>query len=341
MKFTKVVVVEGLRALDRVSVVTDAPYPIAFNPDNLTLQLDFSCASGAGAQYAREQFPGVPIEHINAKTGAIRIIGLLLFALCLCACGPSYNTDEVRYTSGKAKATVCTPKKASSRPRGMILAIHGGAFMAGNRDGMLDYAEEFCRRGYVVMTLDYHLSSRPGGVWPVQVEDCQQAATWLKAHAHRYGGNPDKIAALGVSAGGCLAAHVALREHPDRPKYFVSLDGEHDFTLRDQSFFDFDYVMTLLLGHPKPSADVGGWSEAELVECSTVQRVRPDVSAFIVHGIGDTNVYVANSDRLAKALTDVGAPVEYHRVGSNEHNDVWKSPVARAGLHAWLDRNLR
>src|SRR5260221_8940156 len=43
-------------------------------------------------------------------------------------------------------------------------------------------------------------------LWPAQIEDCKAAIRWLKAHARNYGYDADRIAVVGESAGGHLAA---------------------------------------------------------------------------------------------------------------------------------------
>ena len=235
------------------------------------------------------------------------------------------------------------PKSDSGRSnRPAILAIHGGAWKEGTKDWGNQIAEEFCPAGYVVFSIDYRLSSEPGGTWPAQIEDVQKALKHIRANAAHYRIDPARIASLGMSAGGHLATMVALRDDPAGPQgrvnVAVNLDGEHDMTLPpDQVMADYDNIMTKVMGHAPP------WSEAELRDISTVTFARPDVSVLTIHGAGDDNVYVVQGERITAALRSKGADAEFLRLEGREgncHSDCWKVPRATSAIHSFLDRKL-
>jgi acetyl esterase/lipase len=226
--------------------------------------------------------------------------------------------------------------------RPAIVAIHGGAWKEGTKDWGNQVARELCPYGYVVFSIDYRLSSGPNGTWPAQIEDVQKALRHLRGNARRYRVDPARIATLGLSAGGHLATMAALRDDPAGPdgrvRVAVNLDGEHDLTMPPgQVMADFEEIMTKVLGHPAP------WSDAELRDISTVSHVRPDVAVLSVHGAGDDNVYVAQGERITRALRAAGAVTEFVRIEGSEgdcHGDCWKVPRARAAIHRFLDREL-
>jgi acetyl esterase/lipase len=235
------------------------------------------------------------------------------------------------------------PRADSGRAnRPAILAIHGGAWRGGDKAWGEQFAKELCPHGYVVFSINYRLSSRPNGTWPAQIEDVQKALRYIRANARRFNIDPDRIASLGMSAGGHLATMVALRDDPAGPHGRVStainLDGEHDMTMPPgQVMDDFDDIMTKVMGHPAP------WSHAELRDISTVTFARPDVALLTVHGAGDDNVYVAQGDRITAVLRSRGAETEYVRIEGREgdcHEDCWKVPRARQAMHRFLDRRL-
>ncbi|HSK18896.1 MAG TPA: alpha/beta hydrolase [Longimicrobiales bacterium] len=226
--------------------------------------------------------------------------------------------------------------------RPAILAIHGGAWKGGDKAWGSQIAEEFCPYGYVVFAINYRLAGRPGGTWPAQIEDVQNALKHIRTNARQYGVDPDRIASLGMSAGGHLATMVALRDDPESPDGRVStavnLDGEHDMTMPPGQVMDnFADILTAVMGHPAP------WSDAELRDISTVTFARPDVSVLTVHGAGDDNVYVTQGDRITAALRSAGAETEYVRIEGREgncHADCWRVPEARSAIHRFLDRKL-
>ena len=205
-----------------------------------------------------------------------------------------------------------------------------------------NFAEELCPRGYVVFSVNYRLSSNRNGTWPAQIEDVQSALRYIRANAEKFRIDPDRIASLGLSAGGHLATMVALRDDPANPegrvRVAVNLAGEHDMAMPgEQVMDDFDDIMTKVLGHPAP------WSPAELRDISTVTFARPDVSLLTIHGAGDDNVYVTQGERITSALRSKGANVEFLRIQGRDgkcHEDCWKVPEARTAIHRFLDREL-
>ena len=235
------------------------------------------------------------------------------------------------------------PKGDSARPnRPAILAIHGGAWRGGDKAWGEQFAEELCPFGYVVFSINYRVSSQPNGTWPAQIEDVQKALKYIRANAARLRIDPNRIASLGMSAGGHLATMVALRDDPasadGRVNAAINLDGEHDMTMApDQVMADFEDILTAVMGHGPP------WSHAELRDISTVTFARPDVSLLTVHGAGDDNVYVTQGERITAALQAKGAETEFIRIEGKEgncHEDCWKVPRARQAIHRFLDRKL-
>jgi len=235
------------------------------------------------------------------------------------------------------------PKSDGGRTnRPAILAIHGGAWRGGDKAWGEQFAEELCPFGYVVISINYTLSSRPDGAWPAQIEDVQRALRYIRANARELRIDPTRIASLGMSAGGHLATMVALRVDPTSPdgrvRAAINLDGEHDMTMPpEQVMADFESILTDVMGHPAP------WSDAELRDISTVTFARPDVSLLTIHGAGDDNVYVAQGERITAALRSRGAEAEFVRIEGREgdcHEDCWKVASARKAIHRFLDREL-
>jgi acetyl esterase/lipase len=238
---------------------------------------------------------------------------------------------------------VYEPRADSARAsRPAILAIHGGAWRGGDKAWGEQFAEELCPFGYVVFSINYRVSSQPGGTWPAQIEDVQHALRYIRANAARFRIDPDRIASLGMSAGGHLATMVALRDDPAGPEgrvhAAINLDGEHDMTMPPERVMaDFDGILTGVMGHPSP------WSDAELRDISTVTFARPDVSLLTVHGAGDDNVFVAQGERITASLRAKGADAEFVRIDGDEgdcHEDCWKVPRARSAIHRFLARTL-
>jgi acetyl esterase len=102
---------------------------------------------------------------------------------------------------------VYQPTDATNAPG--LVYYHGGGWVLGD----LAAADPMCRKiaaaaGMVVVSVDYRLA--PEHPHPIPVEDCYAATLWTHAHADELGIDPDDISIGGQSAGGQLAAVVAL-----------------------------------------------------------------------------------------------------------------------------------
>ncbi|MFJ3659349.1 alpha/beta hydrolase [Streptomyces sp. NPDC090119] len=90
-----------------------------------------------------------------------------------------------------------------------VLNIHGGGFVIGRIEVDDDTCLDIARRAdVVVVSVGYRLA--PEDPYPAGVEDCYAALRWLDAHAGDLRVDATRIAVHGISAGGGLAAAVAL-----------------------------------------------------------------------------------------------------------------------------------
>ncbi|HMB02357.1 MAG TPA: alpha/beta hydrolase [Isosphaeraceae bacterium] len=194
------------------------------------------------------------------------------------------------------------PEPGAGRPA--IIAIHGGGWRGGSKD---DYGRSLMRlaeHGYVVAAIDYRLS-RPGAPsWPANFEDVREAVRWLRRHAKQYGVDPGRIAALGASAGGHLAA--LLGTCPDdaaRVQAVIDFYGPTDLRALYASRKRTTTSLTLLLGG-RPDECPARYESA-----SPIHHVSADdPPMLLIHGGDDALVPLGQSRALADALARAGVP---------------------------------
>lgn len=90
----------------------------------------------------------------------------------------------------------------------VIVYIHGGTWVLGDKGGLSYKAKAFTDHDYIYISINYRLS--PDYLFPAHAYDVANAFSWIKKNIEKYGGNPERIYLLGHSAGGHLAALIAL-----------------------------------------------------------------------------------------------------------------------------------
>ena len=101
------------------------------------------------------------------------------------------------------------------RPQGggpfpVLVYFHGGGWVVGTLDTHDDVCRALCHRsGCVLVSVDYRRA--PEAKYPAAVDDCYAVLEWLAEHAATIDGDPERLAVAGDSAGGNLAAAVAIR----------------------------------------------------------------------------------------------------------------------------------
>lgn len=92
-----------------------------------------------------------------------------------------------------------------------IIIFHGGGWRSGNKTQHHPLAQQLANKGYVCFTPEYRLSTE--ALFPAAVLDAKAALLWVRNNAEKYQINPDKIAVLGFSAGGELAAFLGTTQN--------------------------------------------------------------------------------------------------------------------------------
>lgn len=87
-----------------------------------------------------------------------------------------------------------------------VVLVHGGGWKSGNKSQMESLAIAIADNGYSCFTVEYRLS--PEAIYPAAVIDIKDAIEFIKANALKYNVDVSKVAILGCSSGGQLAALI-------------------------------------------------------------------------------------------------------------------------------------
>src|SRR5438093_879160 len=209
-----------------------------------------------------------------------------------------------------------------------LLQIHGGAWVLGSKNEQgLPLMYHLAARGWVCVAADYRLS--PRATFPDHLIDLKRALAWIRAHGTLYGAAPDFLVVTGGSAGGHLAALVALT--PNAPEYqpgFEGVDTAVDGCVAFYGVYDFtdrhglwpDDGLRRLLDRRVLKVPFARAPEA-YDKASPLSRLRPDAPPFLVlHGTHDTLVPVESARRFAAAFRSVArAPLVYAELPGAQH----------------------
>ncbi len=211
----------------------------------------------------------------------------------------------------------------------VLVYIHGGAWMIGYKQYQgLPLLHELARRGWVAVSINYGLS--PRATWPEHIVDCKRALAWVHEHISEYGGDPGFVAVSGSSAGGHLAALLALTDgdpafQPGFEGSDASVDacvafyGVYDMTSgRGTSAYDVGLLKMLERTVFKRRYSV---DPAPFEAASPTHRVHGDAPPFFVlHGTTDTLAPVSDARAFVGALRAVSrAPVLYAELPFTQH----------------------
>lgn len=177
-----------------------------------------------------------------------------------------------------------------------VILIHGGYWSAGSRKELSDFAAKLANKGYLAMTIDYHLL--PKYKQATQTEDATKAIWWLRENSKKLGVNPNKIGVVGVSAGGYLAAWTATHDKErngthSRPNAVISVCGPWDLSKeaeKEISKNGIKLVKAFCKGEDRKLASP---------QYSITSSVPP---VLLIHGDADTTVPVSQSIKAHKQL---------------------------------------
>jgi acetyl esterase/lipase len=228
----------------------------------------------------------------------------------------------------------------------VIVRIHGGAWRHGDKSAQRSVAN-YIKRGYIGVAINYRFSQQ--APFPVQIEDCKAAIRWLRAHAEKYGIDPQRIGVMGSSAGGHLAALLGTTGDADVFDVGENLEFSSAVCAVVDNFGPTDFFRTE--GAP-PTAysavhQLLGGTVAEKQElaksASPITYVSPaDPPFLIMHGDKDPLVPILQSELLHASLVDEAIPVTYFKVKGGLHGgEAFKTLHYKEALNGFLERNVK
>jgi acetyl esterase/lipase len=252
--------------------------------------------------------------------------------------------------------------------RGVVVWLHGGALINGNRADVPDWLREACAaHGFVLVSADYRLA--PETKIPDILEDVTDLFQWMREDGRTlFDADPRRVAVVGESAGGYLTLVTGFRVDP-RPVALVALYGYGDLigewytspsphACHHQLHLTADEAARLAAGptisddrqrdgdghafyqycrqHGRWPFEVSGWDP--LRDAQRFQALMPvaNVSSdfpptLLIHGDLDTDVPIDQSERMAEELRTCGVAHRLLTLAGAEHG---LAGAAEPAIHA-------
>lgn len=179
------------------------------------------------------------------------------------------------------------PEDDTLKLRPLIICIHGGGFISGNKehDDMMEFCKVFAQRGYVTATIQYRLgvnffsaSSSERAVYR-GVQDGRAAIRYFKENANLYGIDTNSVYLLGSSAGAFVSLHnLFLNEESERPA------GTYDAP----DLGSLDAINPTLKHGSHPNGVISLWGAIQSPEL--IKPMDGNIPLFLVHGTTDSTV---------------------------------------------------
>ncbi|HEY9455007.1 MAG TPA: alpha/beta hydrolase [Bradyrhizobium sp.] len=226
---------------------------------------------------------------------------------------------------GVLPARIYTPKKLR-KPSGLapcLVFFHGGGWVIGNLDSHDVVCRKLAHEGeMIVISVDYRLA--PEHKFPAAADDAITATKWVAAHAKQLGVDATQLLVGGDSAGGNLAAVVALAARDgDGPKLAgqVLIYPATDFAMNHPSHSEPE--TSILLTHSvikwfcnhylSGAADIDHW-KASPARASTLAGLPP---AYVLTAGADP--LRDEGDEYAARLKEAGVPMTYRHFPGQFH----------------------
>ena len=235
----------------------------------------------------------------------------------------------------KEKADLYLPMNVPAGQKApALILIHGGGFNDGDkrRYREINFGTNAAKRGYLAMSINYKLRKSKGQVtWPQCIYDVKEAVRWLKLNADKYRIDPERIGALGGSAGGNLAFMLATTGPED------GFEGEGTRTNISTKiacgvdFYGAVDLMTYKSDRARPDTN-----KPEMAMFNKTKDEAPDlyrrgsptsyirtnvVPLLMVHGTGDSTVLPKQSQLLRSKLIEAGLPCPEYTIINQAETD--------------------
>jgi pectinesterase len=248
--------------------------------------------------------------------------------------GVNMESDVVYSAIGNRKMMldVIAPAGEAKNKRPAVLMLFGGGWKSGDKSHSVPLAEQLALKGYVTILPEYRLSLE--AKYPAALHDVKAAVRWIRANAGKYHIDTNRIAALGVSAGGQL---VALAGATNGDEQFDGDGGYQNHSSTINAVIDIDGILAFKHPESEEGKSAAEWLGGTYEQVPTVWQ---EASALTHAGKSMPPILFINSsnprfhagrDDLIKRLDSLGIYSEVYTFPNTPHPfwffDPWFQPT--------------
>ncbi len=227
--------------------------------------------------------------------------------------------------------------------RPVIVWVPGGGLRSIGRHGCQQHVAWITAEGYAVVNVEYRTTNE-GHALPTMIEDVKAAVRWVRAHAEEYRFDPNRIGAMGASAGGHLVALTATTPGLDaieqQPPHLDQSSAVHAAC----SVFGPSDLRPYDRSHP-------AWARGSVEQrqrmaglCSPIEHVSSAAPPhLLVHGDNDAIVPLEHSTKYQVALQAAGVECTLAELPGVGHDGltVFGSTPVKQMIRAFFARHLK
>ncbi|RSM94462.1 esterase [Nonomuraea sp. WAC 01424] len=207
------------------------------------------------------------------------------------------------------------------RAQGAVIWLHGGGFVMGDLDTEHPWAARLAEgSGATVISVGYRLA--PENPFPAALDDAYAVLTWTAEHARELGVDPERIAVGGHSAGGGLAAAMALRARDEQgPPIRFQLLNQPGLDDRQETWSQRNFTDTPWMNRDKVAASWRHYLGATLATPYAAPARAGDLSGLPPAYVATAELCPNRDEDILYALRllQSGVPVELHQWAGTFH----------------------
>jgi acetyl esterase/lipase len=224
----------------------------------------------------------------------------------------------------------------NKQPTPVIMMIHGGGFVGGDKRQIERTCRFFSSHGFLVFNINYRLA--PEHAYPTAILDCEDAFAWVKKNAEKYGGDVSRMCVGGGSAGAYLASCLAIKKEEKQISALLLLNGCFDVDMTWHSEFPQAKLLVKCFFQEKTH------DKETCYQASPLNFINEHFPRTFI-GVGSKDSLLAQSHVLRDKLQEVNVDLRYHEYLNSNHgwfSWFWTKNAKQAhqDMLTWLRQTL-